>query len=398
MEDIATNKPEAEEIAPAVPAKDGNAAEAAAAVEQAESQSQALADTNEDTPEAAQYEAVTVRGMSVSNDGFCVILQGSATSRCVRVLVTPEDPMSDGLDHDEVDSSEAVTLLQLLQGIDVETYLARDALVTKFSAGTSGAKYDLKAVLLNGVGRGKEFQAILAGTSKASATQSNGSSAQSSNGSTAHPVGGASMSAAAESSAEASVTLSDASAATQIPPGGALAADSTLASLGIALLDSSSPTPPASAPVENASAPTPAVPNPTASRYEREVPIESSFYAIALALRHRVPIEVRSDLLQDEKKSFPEHELSTHYPKLLATAGASTAPVLGPAATAPVKESKRPSLESLKKRLAEAIRQRNEEKISQLQETINAFVATATAGGMPALPESAAQHSQFSSA
>ena len=62
------------------------------------------------------YEEAVVHGMSVSEEGFCVLLRGVVSDRYVRVLVTPSDPMSDGLDRDQVETSEAVTLLQLFQG------------------------------------------------------------------------------------------------------------------------------------------------------------------------------------------------------------------------------------------------------------------------------------------
>jgi hypothetical protein len=78
--------------------------------------------------EPVYYEEATVHGMSVSDDGFCVLLRGTVCDRFVRVLVTPSDPMSDGLDRDQVETSEAVTLLQLFQGIDVESHLSKDAL------------------------------------------------------------------------------------------------------------------------------------------------------------------------------------------------------------------------------------------------------------------------------
>lgn len=77
------------------------------------------------------YESAVVHGMTVSDRGFCVLLRGLLSGRVLRVLVTPADPMSDGLDRDQAETSEAVTLLQLLQGIDVESYLASDALATK---------------------------------------------------------------------------------------------------------------------------------------------------------------------------------------------------------------------------------------------------------------------------
>eukprot|EP01039_Chlorochromonas_danica_P006948 gene6948-7688_t len=54
---------------------------------------------------------------------------GLISDRLVKVLVTPSDPMVYGLDRDQIESSEAVTLLQLMQGIDMETFLPKDALV-----------------------------------------------------------------------------------------------------------------------------------------------------------------------------------------------------------------------------------------------------------------------------
>lgn len=468
-----------------IPVEDGDASDAvaAAAWAEAERQSEALVEHTQNEVQngvqnltesgsgAPQYEVVTVRGMSVSDEGFCVILQqqqqqqqGRVTPsptprRCVRVLVTPEDPMSDGLDHDEVESSEAVTLLQLLQGIDVETYLSKDALATKFSAalhsknGGSVSKYDLKAVLLNDVGRGKEFQAALAGSLRAPGNHSTTSS--SSNGFTSDSTSTAldasnignrtaeGFSTTAEQPKKASKrqqhSADDSDMSSEAPsvdvyssgfgiilPGAPImlgtptAENESITSASTSATTSfSSSTSPSSAGAGGAGA------GSGKSTFDVEVPIESSFYAIALALRHQVPIEVRCELLQDDRKSFPEQELDTLFPKLLAT----TAPAApsgsfagGTQSQSPVqqqqqqaqmqmqaqahnkegkdvkevKEGKRPSLENLKKRLAEAIRQRNEEKIAQLQESISDFVTSATAtataglgaaGGMPELPE-----------
>lgn len=79
------------------------------------------------------YEEAVVHGMSVSSEGFCVFLRGAVCDRVLRVHVTPSDPMADGLDSEQVETPEAVTLLQLLQGIDVESHLSRDALTIKFA-------------------------------------------------------------------------------------------------------------------------------------------------------------------------------------------------------------------------------------------------------------------------
>jgi len=70
-----------------------------------------IVDSNE-----AFFEEVVIHGMSPSPEGFCVLLRGLICDRYLRVLVTPtDDPMSDGLDRERVETPEAVTLLQLLQ-------------------------------------------------------------------------------------------------------------------------------------------------------------------------------------------------------------------------------------------------------------------------------------------
>lgn len=86
-----------------------------------------------DESDKEYYEEAVVHGMSVSSEGFCVFLRGAVCDRVLRVHVTPSDPMADGLDSEQVETPEAVTLLQLLQGIDVESHLSRDALTTKFA-------------------------------------------------------------------------------------------------------------------------------------------------------------------------------------------------------------------------------------------------------------------------
>ena len=61
----------------------------------------------------------------MSEHGFCVLLRGIVSDRVLKVLITLSDPMADGLDTEQVETPEAVTLLQLLQGIDVESYLSK---------------------------------------------------------------------------------------------------------------------------------------------------------------------------------------------------------------------------------------------------------------------------------
>jgi threonine aldolase len=86
------------------------------------------------------FEDCVVHGLSTSDDGFVALLRGLASDRVLRVPITPGDPMSDGLDKEQAETPEAVTLLQLLQGIDVESHLPCDALKNKFAAEKSGAR------------------------------------------------------------------------------------------------------------------------------------------------------------------------------------------------------------------------------------------------------------------
>ena len=59
---------------------------------------------------------------------------------------------------------------------------------------------------------------------------------------------------------------------------------------------------------------------------EREVDVKSAFEAIALAIRHRSVIEVRSDLLQNEEISYSLDELATYFPKMLVSEQAAPLP------------------------------------------------------------------------
>ena len=328
---------------PAVPATPATATSASSIAPGVTSNS--VVGTTTTSAPLVHYEEASIRGMSVSPDGFCVILQGTVSNRCVRVLVTPEDPMSDGLDQDEVESSEAVTLLQLLQGIDIESFLAKDALVTKFSStGPAGArvKYDLKAVLVNDAGMGRKFHGVLAGSPRVRpksvaplAADKNREMEPDKNG-TADRDPGESLKVDVEAA-------KNVSAHQVVPP-------------------VSLETAPQSAGHEGSAQTNHSVTPATLSGFEREVPLDSAFYAIALALRHHVPIEVRSDLLQNEKISFSEREIAIYYPKLLA------ASVKSPSVTQA--KDRTHMVERLKKRLTEALRQRNAEKIAQIQDQI----------------------------
>ncbi len=75
---------------------------------------------------------VAIVGMAVSEEGFVAILSSPSLGRSVKVLITPADPMCEGLDRHEPGTPEAMTLLQLLQGIDVGSYLPSEELRTIF--------------------------------------------------------------------------------------------------------------------------------------------------------------------------------------------------------------------------------------------------------------------------
>ncbi len=78
------------------------------------------------------YTQVDIVGMTVSEEGFISILSSPELGRSLKVLITPADPMSEGLDRHEPGTPEAMTLLQLLQGIDVGSYLPPEELKTIF--------------------------------------------------------------------------------------------------------------------------------------------------------------------------------------------------------------------------------------------------------------------------
>ena len=55
------------------------------------------------------------QGMTVSNEGFVAIMTSKESPRALKLLITPDDPMSGGLDVEQAETSEAITLLQLMQ-------------------------------------------------------------------------------------------------------------------------------------------------------------------------------------------------------------------------------------------------------------------------------------------
>ncbi|CAM9855527.1 unnamed protein product [Laminaria digitata] len=79
-------------------------------------------------PFEEHFEEVELQGMAVSSEGFVAIMTSKESPRALKLVVTPDDPMSGGLDVEQAQTSEARTLLQLMQGIDVARHLPSDAL------------------------------------------------------------------------------------------------------------------------------------------------------------------------------------------------------------------------------------------------------------------------------
>lgn len=55
------------------------------------------------------------QGMAVSSEGFVAVMTSKESSRALKLVITPDDPMSGGLDVEQAETSEARTLLQLMQ-------------------------------------------------------------------------------------------------------------------------------------------------------------------------------------------------------------------------------------------------------------------------------------------
>jgi threonine aldolase len=108
------------------------------------------------------YEESRIYGMSVSPTGFCVFLQGAVCDRIVKVHIPPVDPLLEGLDVSEPTSSESLTLLQLMHGVDAATNFPRSTLASKFMNMES---YILWRILINSLDdqHPRVFDALLLG-------------------------------------------------------------------------------------------------------------------------------------------------------------------------------------------------------------------------------------------
>jgi hypothetical protein len=303
------------------------------------------------------YEEAVIHSMSLSDDGFCVLLRGVVCDRVVRVLVTPSDPMADGLDVDQVETPEAVTLLQLLQGIDVESVLARDALVTKFvESGPGKQQYSLQRVIIDGISTSKTFHARLLGSALIPSGLSTSSNIE------IQPP----ISVVPQHTFDHQVFETLALSVHLPPPGPPTLINevevyppelvSSLAVIDTPRLEA----PLMSQPPRQGGSPS--------RRIDKEVEIDSAFEAIALVLRHSAVVEVRSALLQDEHFSYSLDELPSFFPKLVPS-------------NISVEEHGRfgadydswSEMERLQRQLFEAIRQGNNDKIYSIKRQLEFY-------------------------
>ena len=326
------------------------------------------------------FEEVCIFGMTVSPEGFCVLLQGLICDRILKVLVTPQDPMSDGLDRNEVETSEAVTLLQLLQGIDVETYLAHDALSTHFG-GDNKHKYSLRQVTIKEVDPKKKFSGSLMGKKRQLSDVSDDAT-------TPISTSGISILSSSSSSSSHRPTVliqennrnsnnrDDVNNNNNNNNNNNIQQDLLSSSSGVP--DSSSAPIVLSASSSGLSSSSTAVTyglsgsnngngssssSSSSSQSLTEVKVDSAYFAIALALRHNTAIVVRSDLLHDEELSYTTDEIRSYYPKMVETTTCFI-PKIDSRGTEYVRGL-------MIKRYYEAIRQRNEEKIRQFESYVN---------------------------
>ena len=289
----------------------------------------------EEEADVQYYEETVIHGMSLSDDGFCVLLKGVVCERVLRILVTPSDPMADGLDRDQVDTSEAVTLLQLLQGIDVESVLSRDMLATKFAeSGPGRQQYSLQRIMIDNVDSSKKFNGRLYGCGVHTGMHL--------------PLAVTEIALPISVLPQHSFDHPLHEGLTQPPH--------LVVTPSLIPVSEETET---SAVIES----TPAHNDQHGDgRINKEVDVDNAFEAIALALRHSASIEVRSSLLQDELLSYSLEELITFFPKLVKSDIA-----LEDRGRFGADYDARSEIERLQRRLYEAIRQGNTEKIDPIK-------------------------------
>ncbi len=385
------------------------------------------------------YEAAFVCGMSVSDEGFCVFVQGSISDRIAKIAVNPADPLVDGLDREQVESSEAVTLLQLLQGIDVETYLPKDALATKFN--DAKQKYRLRRVMVHSL---HPFSASLCGTPrKSNSTTSSASEllniTNAAHSSSASLCGTPRKSNSTTSSASELLNITNAVHSSEmhlsLPSVSSAASDLANTSTTFAILEGEGaafhgeqggfvniPSPITTSATTTAAAsasPTTApdldiflnvdtskaatmnlkniqkliqflrTSNITNALYHhdstgKEIDIKNSFEAIALSLRHQAVIEVKSEIFQNEQLSYSNlDDVMNDYPKLLQPSILTFEEKQNEIRSMINEDIKRSQryLEILIRQLVEAYRQQNELKYSMILTTLEYILQRLSSGG-----------------
>ncbi len=200
--------------------------------------------------------------MTVSEEGFITILSSPVLGRSLKVLITPADPMSEGLDRHEPGTPEAMTLLQLLQGIDVGSCLPSEELKTIFGFEVA----ELSSLYLH------EVRPCMGGFNATLTCKNNISRMQQHQHLTA------------DSSSSSSTEVKD---------------------VHVPLLDSQF--------IEDSGTPAPSKAEP-----QHRCSIYSGFKAVALALRYEAPIYVRKSLLLEggEQFTFDSSKILALFPEI----------------------------------------------------------------------------------
>jgi hypothetical protein len=203
--------------------------------------------------------------------------------------------MSDGLDREQAETAEAVTLLQLLQGIDVESHLPKDLLNVKFNEPVgSKNQIRLKRVLIDQVTEDKKFSSRLCASLRRP-KDPDSSVANLGNGTDVAGVPTALIADANQSAPVAATSTVEMGKSSNIMGG-------EVPAIGGSSSTSSS-----------------------TQRIERDIEAKSAFEVIALALRHQAKIEVKSSLLADDSVSYDIEELKTYFPNIVEVGKMGTA-------------------------------------------------------------------------
>lgn len=243
---------------------------------------------SENAPKVVKsYAEVEIEGMGVSDTGFVAVLSDAISGRAVVIPVTPADPMTSGLDTSVPGTPEALTLLQLMQGIDMGSHLPLETLSNRMKVRCPR----LTSITFEEVGREKGgFKAILKG------------------------VQGGPPASVAENSAAIKTDSGAHLFADREPLPGDV--EAVLASRGIAV--------PGGDLAASTALALPQAPPPATPPVECECVVNSGFEAVALALRYSAKLHIDSSKLGpaagDGAKgpfTFDVSEIDSLYPQLV---------------------------------------------------------------------------------